>query len=123
VRVHNRQGRIIGFVVSVQGVSADPQKIQAIIEWPEPKNIRKIRSFHRLVTFYRRFIEGFSSIMAPITDCLKKEEFQWSVVNANAFKEIKQCMTEAPVMRISDFSKVFEVMCDASGIGIGGVLS
>jgi len=61
--------------------------------------------------------------MAPITDCLKKEEFQWSTTAAKTFKEIKQQMTEAPVMRLPDFSKAFEVMCDTSGIGIGGVLS
>ena len=58
--------------------------------------------------------------MAPITDCLKKEELQWSATAAKAFKEIKQRMTEASVMRLPDFSKAFEVMCDASSIGIGG---
>jgi len=61
--------------------------------------------------------------MTQITDCLKKEEFQWSATAAKAFKEIKQRMTEAPVMRLPNFSKAFEVICDASGIGIGGVLS
>jgi len=61
--------------------------------------------------------------MAPITDCLKKKEFHWSVAAARAFKEITQRMTEASVMRLLDFSKVFEVMCDASDIGISGVLS
>ena len=61
--------------------------------------------------------------MAPITDCLKREEFQWSEEAAIAFKEIKQRMTDAPVMRLPDFSKVFEVACDATSIGIGGVLS
>ena len=61
--------------------------------------------------------------MAPITDCLKKGEFAWSNVDAKAFIKIKARMISVPVMRLPDFSKIFEVACDASGIGIGGVLA
>ena len=67
----------LGFIVSCKGVSTDPQKIQAIIDWPEPKTIHEVHSFHRLTTFYCHFIKGFRTIMSPITDCLKQCEFQW----------------------------------------------
>ena len=61
--------------------------------------------------------------MASIMDCLKKSEFAWSNVVAKAFVEIKARMISALVMRLYDFSEIFEVACDASGIGIRGVLA
>jgi len=60
--------------------------------------------------------------MAPITDCLKSERFQWTPAATKAFAEIKRMMTEAHAIRLPDFSKAFEVTCDASGLAIGGVL-
>ena len=61
--------------------------------------------------------------MSPITDCMKQGEFVWTKAAAKAFNEVKQRMIEAPVMRLPNFTKPFEVECDALGIGIGGALS
>ena len=110
------------FVILSEGVSADPEKVKVITEWPQPRTIKEVGSFYGLATFYRQFIKKFSDIMAPITDCLKSEGFQWTPAASKAFAEIKR-MTEALLMRLPEFSKAFEVTCDASRLAISGVLS
>ncbi|CAA6668925.1 unnamed protein product [Spirodela intermedia] len=106
-----------------RGVSADPDKVRVIISWPRPPNVHDTRSFIGLATFYRHFVQNFSSVTAPIIDCLKMDPFQWTEAADQAFERVKALMTQAPVLRVLDFNKVFEVTCDASDIGIGGVLS
>ena len=93
------------------------------VDWPKPQNIHEIQSFHGLASFYCQFIKGFSTTMSPFTDCMKQGEFFWTKAATKAFNRVKQKMTEAPVMRLPDFTKPFAVECDASGIGIGGVFS
>ena len=113
----------LGFILSARGVAADPAKVAAITTWPPLRDVHDVRSFIGLVTFYRRFVPNFSGVAAPITDLIRLEKFEWTKAAERAFEELKRLMTEAPVLRLPDFERVFEVACDASGVGIGGVLS
>ncbi|KAJ9547866.1 hypothetical protein OSB04_020409 [Centaurea solstitialis] len=113
----------LGYLVSAQGIRMDNSKVQAITSWPIPTSLQDIRSFHGLASFYRRFIKNFSSILGPITECLKSSKFTWNVAAQKAFDELKSKVTQDPILALPNFNDVFQVECDASGIGIGGVLS
>lgn len=113
----------LGFVVSSKSMLTDLQKFLAITEWPTPRSIAEVHSIIGLANFYRRFIKGFSIIVAPITNCLKDKTLRWTQDQEHNFNTIKAALTSAPVLEIPDFNKPFHIDTDASAVGVGVVLS
>jgi hypothetical protein len=114
---------VLGLIITDGGIAVDPSKVQDVLNWNPPKNVPEIKSFLGLVGYYRRFIEGFSKIVKPLTSLLEKgKEFKWDDKCQACFEELKKKLTTALVLIMPDIHKGFYVYCDASRQGLGCVL-
>ncbi|KAJ0455185.1 putative nucleotidyltransferase, Ribonuclease H [Helianthus annuus] len=118
-----REVQFLGHVVSERGIQVDPAKVEAVMNWQEPKTPTEIRSFLGLAGYYRRFIENFSRIAAPLTSLTRKKiKFDWGPKQQESFDILKQKLSNAPVLTLPDGIDEFVVYCDASHTGMGCVL-
>ena len=113
----------LGHVISAEGVSVDPQKIEAVVNWKPPKNVSEVRSFLGLAGYYRKFVEGFSKIAAPLTKLTRKDvKYDWVYACQQSFEELKSRLTLTPVLALPNGRDGFVVYSDASRQGLGCVL-
>ena len=115
--------RFLGHVVSASSVSVDPEKVEAMMSWERPKSVFEIHIFLGLAGYYRRFIEDFSRLVAPMTRLTRKEvKFDWDDRCEEAFQQLKRILTTAPILIVPDRGQGYTVYCDASSAGLGCVL-
>ncbi|CAM8950922.1 unnamed protein product [Rhodiola kirilowii] len=116
-------GVVLGHIVSKEGMEVDKAKIDLIVTLPYPSTVRDIKSFLGHAGFYRRFIEGFSKKALSLSNILQKDvPFEFTEACKAAFDELKRALTSTPIIRAPDWSKGFEIMCEASDYAVRAVL-
>ena len=115
--------RFLGHVMSASGVSVDPEKVEAVMSWERPKSVFEICSFLGFVGYYKRFIEDFSQLAAPMTRLTcKGVKFEWDDLCEKAFQELKRRLTSALILIVPEYRRRYNVYCDASRDKLGCVL-
>lgn len=114
----------LGHIISRDGVSPDPSKIEAVVNFPTPKCVKDLKGFLGLAGYYRRFIKNFAKIAKPLNSLFKEgAEFKWEVEQDKAFTTLKHILTSDTLLQYPDFSKEFVLTTDASKEALGAVLS
>ena len=112
------------FVVSANGIEVDPEKNRAVKEFPVPEDVRRLRGFLGLTSYYRRFIAGYTKIAGPLHRLTAKNvPYIWSEECQRAFDHLKEKLVTAPVLVYPNFEVPFLLETDASGEGLGAVLA
>ena len=113
----------LGHVVSAAGVQVDPRKTEVVKDWPTPTCMEDVRRFLGLAGYFRKYLKDYASKVACLTDLLRRTHpWAWTPTCETAFQWIKDALQRAPVLALPDYQKPFEVICDASSVGIGAIL-
>ncbi|KAG1956839.1 retrotransposable element [Pimephales promelas] len=124
-KFHQTQIAFLGYIISAEGVTMDSSKVEAVVNWLQPINVKQLQRFLGFANFYRRFIRNFSIIAAPLTSLLQGggHQLKWSSRSVSAFQQLKERFTTAPILHHPDPEREFIVEVDASDTGIGAMLS
>ena len=123
----------LGHVVSGEGISTNPKKVEAVTKWPTPQTVYDVRSFLGFVGYYRRFIKNFSKIAKPVREVItgsenqskrtdKKTFIEWTEAAKSAFEHLKELCVSTPILAYPDYQLPFILHTDSSSEGLGAVL-
>jgi len=114
--------KCLGHIVSSEGVSIDPLKLETITNWPRPTTGAQMESFLGFTVFLRQHIRHYSELSAPLVDVKHHKIIEWNELLEDSFQTLKSALSSAPILRFPDFTQPFHVASDASNLGCGGVL-
>ncbi|XP_048017465.1 uncharacterized mitochondrial protein AtMg00860-like [Megalobrama amblycephala] len=122
---HRTSTSFLGYIMSHEGVAMDEGKVKAVLDWPQPRTLKELQHFLGFANFYKWFIRNFSGTAAPLTAMTKRisSRLIWSHESLQAFQDLKERFTSAPILRHPDPELPFIVEDDASSTGIGAILS
>ncbi|KAI2648103.1 Transposon Tf2-8 polyprotein [Labeo rohita] len=122
---HTTEVRFLGYFISSAGVRMDQRKVDAVLSWPQPDTIKQLQRFLGFANFYRRFVQGYSLLAAPLTSLLrgKPKKLCWTTEATNSFLAMKEAFCSAPLLRHPNPKSRFVVEVDAATLGVGAVLS
>ncbi|KAK3569615.1 hypothetical protein QTP86_002604 [Hemibagrus guttatus] len=122
---HQPSVQFLGCIIDRSGIRMDERKVTAVKDWPIPTSVKELQRFLGFANFYRRYIQGYSSITSPLTGLLrnKPKSLSWTPAATQAFETLKTAFTTAPLLAHPDPDLPFVVEVDASTTGVGAVLS
>jgi len=119
-----KEVEFLGVVIGPQGVEMQREKVEGVLNWPTPRNVKKVQKFLGLANYYRRFIKDFAKIAAPLHVLVRKEQkWKWEKEQEEAFGKLKEAFMMEPVLAIPDIDREMRVEADASDYATGRVLS
>ena len=113
----------LGLIISEDSIMMNKRKVEAIKNWPEPKNKIELQQFLGFVNFYRRFVEGFAKIAKPLAKLTGKEPWEWTKEQQNAFDGLKMKISDEITLTIPNNEGQFQIEVDTSDFAMGGILS
>lgn len=121
---YTQETEFLGFIITPGHIGMDDKKLDAIRDWPEPKNVKEVQSFLGFANFYRKFIMNYAKVSEPLTRLTRKEHgFQWVEAQQIAFDSLKRMFCEAPVLGIYNPEISITLETDASDYAIGACIS
>lgn len=122
IKVGHSRMKCLGHIISADGVSIDPLKMETVKQWPRPETGQQMESFLGFTAFIRQHIRHYAELSAPLVDVKHDKTIEWTDTMIHSFETLKAAVVNAPILRYPDYSRPFYVATDASNLGCGGVL-